>query len=92
MTALLECIAHLQHFFKHVAKYFRHHSLETCYAYTVMLALLVGAYTHTYTTDCISVHYLYIIHDAVTLPCKLLHKQSRLNVKEHCFVAIACIN
>ena len=77
--------------YQHVAKYFRHHSLETCYAYTVMLALLVEAYTHTYTIDCISVQDLYI-HDVVTLPCKLVHKQSRLNVKEHCFVAIACIN
>ena len=46
-------------------------------------------YSYTYTTDCISVHYLYI-HDAVTLPCKLVHKHFKPNVMET-FVAIACM-
>ena len=30
-------------------------SLETCYTYTVMLALLAGAYTHTLTQLIVSV-------------------------------------
>ena len=67
-------------------------SLETCYAYTVMLALLAGAYTRTLTQLIVSVfNTCSYIHDAVTLPCKLVHKHFKPNVMET-FVAIACID